>query len=209
MHQAKIQRVFLVDDHPIYRLGVAGVLAGLAGVEVCGQAGSAVEARVLVERLQPDLVLLDLMLGGGDGLTLIRELRQLHAGARIVVVTMLDRAEFEGRALAAGACGFVTKAGGDTELTEAVRGALQSARSTHPGALAESSVMSLLTDRELQVFQMLGLGRSSREIAHGLGISPRTVDAHRENIKAKLGEAGARSLAFRAALWVREQGLTA
>lgn len=182
-------------------------MAGIEGVEVCGQASDAREARLLTERLAPDLVVLDLMLGDGDGLTLIRELRQLRRDLVVFVLTMLDPREYERRARAAGAAAYLKKTTGLAELSREMW------RLLFDGAVAGGEVrgpvsdVACLSDRELRVFQMLGKGRSSREIGGALGISPRTVDTHRDNIRRKLREENARSLLLRAAAWMRSQGI--
>lgn len=204
-------RVLVVDDHAVFRLGVSALVAGIEGLALCGEAGDAVEAREQTLRLAPDVVVLDLMLAQGDGLTLIRELRGLRPGLAVVAVTMLEGRDYEARARAAGARAFVAKGAGTEALARVLRALTEGGECEAGGGASAAreagSDVGDLSDRELQVFQLLGLGRGPREIGLALGISPRTADAHRENIRAKLGEPNARALLLRAAAWNREQGI--
>lgn len=198
-------RVLLVDDHPLFRTGVIAAVGVEPGFEICAQADNALEARRLAAQLKPDTAIVDLMLGDDDGLKLVRELRQDFPAMRIVVLSMLDPAVYEPRARQAGAAAFVSKQSGP----EAVAAALQAmvprrSRADWP----EATELGLLSDRELQVFQQLGLGRSTKEIAEAVGVSVKTIETHRENIKTKLGLPHANALVARATLWMREQGLT-
>lgn len=205
-------RVILIDDHPLIRAGVASALQASREFILIGEAGDAAGARQLVSATRPDLAILDLVLGDADGLTLLRELINLHRGLRVVVLTMLDHPDYERRARAAGALGFLHKSAGlDALLPELERVArLPAARSnadagpasTTPSPPASDPIFEALTDRELQVFTLVGRGRSSAEIGEALGISPRTVDAHKEHIKRRLGLAHAAELSTRAARWL-------
>lgn len=201
-------RVLLVDDHPLMRAGVAAALAATDHFDVVGQAGDPATARESVARLKPDLVLLDLVLGDADGLALIRELRQWHPPAKIIVLSMLNRAEFEHRALAAGAVAYFEKSVNLDHLGPALQAVLSATSSLADMATLPRSQVALLSDRELQVFTLIGRGRSTAEIAEALGVSPRTIDAHKEHIKQRLGLAHAAELSARAAQWVTRQGLT-
>ena len=144
------------------------------------------------------------MLGDDDGLTLIRELRQLAPALRIVVLSMMPPETYRARALAAGADDFVHKTVGIETTIASLRGAravkLQ-AETQISNPDATSTDIDLLSDRELQVFRLIGLGRTSREISSALGISPKTVDAHKEHIKLRLGITNASQLTARAAQW--------
>ncbi len=209
---ARVKRILLIDDHPLIRTGLSAQLADCSDIEVCGEAGNVREARQLAATLRPDAAVLDLMLGDEDGLTLIRELRRLVPAMRIVVLSMLDPEQYAPRAHAAGAQVFVNKADGPEAIIAALRdpdgspipGLLAAMDATTP---AEDAALptSRLSDRELQVFKLVGLGRTTREIATALGVSPKTVDAHKEHIKLRLGLANAAQLTARAAQWSAER----
>lgn len=205
-------RVLVVDDHPLFRAGVAALIDRQPEFAVCGEAGTAVEARVATLRLLPDVVLLDLLLHEGDGLALVRELRHLRPALRVIVLSMLPAATYADRVREAGAAAFLHKETAPDLLIEALRKLAGPAAPVDPesaGPPPESAATRLdrLSDRELQIFQLLGLGRSTREIGVALGVSPRTIEAHRENIKRKLGLTNGSSLLTQAVLWAREQGL--
>lgn len=197
-------RVLLVDDHPLFRAGVVAALNHEPAVQICAQTGQPAEALQLAAEHRPDTAIVDLMLQDGDGLRLVRDLRRDHPALRIIVLSMLDPDVYRPRALQAGADVFVSKQSGPDAVVAALQG-----QSAEPAAgPARRPGLQLLSERELQVFRELGLGRSSQETAAILGISVKTVESHRENIKAKLELPHANALVARAALWVREQGLS-
>lgn len=201
---ANVARILLIDDHPLVRAGMAAQIEGCPDLIVCGEAANASQARAAVAKLKPDVVALDLMLGDDDGLTLIRELRQLAPALRIVVLSMMPPETYRARALAAGADDFVHKTVGIEATIAALRGeraveVLPEAGMSEPTATITD--IDRLSDRELQVFRLIGLGRTSREISSALGISPKTVDAHKEHIKLRLGITNASQLTARAAQW--------
>ncbi len=201
----KPTRILLVDDHPLYRAGVAAVLGAEPALVVCAEAAGSREALELAAQHLPEVAVIDLMLADGDGLKLVRELRQSYPDMRLVVLSMLDAAAYEPKALAVGADAFISKREGPEAVVAGLKLALQRVRI--PRAVASGDDVSLLSERELQVFRELGLGRSTAEIAAALGVSVKTVETHRESIKLKLGLPHANALVARAALWVREQGL--
>lgn len=203
----KPTRILLVDDHPLYRAGVAAVLGAEPALVVCAEAAGSREALELAAQHLPEVAVIDLMLADGDGLKLVRELRQSYPDMRLVVLSMLDAAAYEPKALAVGADAFISKREGPQAVVAGLKLALQRVRI--PRAVASGDDVSLLSERELQVFRELGLGRSTAEIAAALGVSVKTVETHRESIKLKLGLPHANALVARAALWVREQGLGA
>ena len=197
-------RILIIDDHPLVRAGIAAQIAECSDLIVCGEAANANQARSAVAKLNPDVVALDLMLGDDDGLTLIRELRQLAPTLRIVVLSMMAPETYRVRALTAGADDFVPKTDGIETTLAALRGErpVEPIPTSKPGNPdATSTDIDLLSDRELQVFRLIGLGRTSREISSALGISPKTVDAHKEHIKLRLGITNASQLTARAAQW--------
>jgi len=200
-----VLQVLVVDDHPLFRAGVVAALKNDSGLAVCGEAADALAARELAARLRPDAAVVDLMLQDDDGLKLVRELRQDHARMKIVVLSMLDAGIYAPKALQAGASFFVSKEEGPAAIVSALRRAVANERAA-PATTGQDPRHDL-TERELQVFLQLGLGRSTQEIATALGVSVKTIESHREAIKAKLSLPHANALVARAALWVREQGL--
>lgn len=198
-------KVLVVDDHPLFRAGLVAALQGDQSFSVCGEADNAPRARELAERSQPDLAVVDLLLQDDDGLKLVRELCQDRPRLKVVVLSMLDRKVYEPRALQAGASFYVSKQEGPAAVLAALRRAAANGRaSARP---TESDEVASLSERERQVLLQLGLGRATAEIAAALGVSVKTVESHREAIKAKLGLAHSNALVARAALWAREQGL--
>jgi DNA-binding NarL/FixJ family response regulator len=193
------KRLYLVDDHPIVREGLAQVLAGEPDFEVVGQAEEAAGARRDIARLKPDLAIIDLHLREGDGLELIKSLIQMDPGLRILVLTMHAEPYYAERALRAGAKGFLTKEEAGDQILVAIRKILSgdvyvSERiSSHlltrllGGTARGTDPCERLSDREMQVFEMIGAGRGTKEIAAELNLSAKTIETYRANIKEKLG----------------------
>lgn len=196
--------MLVVDDHPLFRAGVAAVLGLQPDLAICGETDNAIEARTLAQQLRPDAAIIDLMLKHDDGLRLVRELRQDHPRLKIVVLSMLEPAAYLPRALRAGASCFVSKQDGPAAVVAALRRPVSAPRGA---GQRDPHELDALSERELQVFLQLGLGRSTQEVATALGVSVKTVESHRESIKAKLDLPHANALVARAAIWVREQGL--
>jgi DNA-binding NarL/FixJ family response regulator len=208
-------RVLVVEDHPVVREGLAGLLEREGGFVLAGQAASAREARALAMATGANVIVLDLGLDDEDGLALIKELAALAPSARVLVFSLQPEEVYAERALRAGAFGYVMKqeplpilyaairsvANGGIHLspriTAAVLGRVRSA-----GARSADATESGLTDRELQVYRLTGLALPTRTIAEKLGVSVKTIEAHRENIKNKLGLETHAALVARAAQWV-------
>jgi DNA-binding NarL/FixJ family response regulator len=221
--QRKKTRLLVVDDHPFFRAGIIQWINQQDTLTCVGEAGSIKEAREAVKRLQPDIILLDLRLGDGDGLDLIAELAETHPESRILALSQFDEVVYARRALKAGARGYLMKSVATDDLQEAVQclmsgtkpylsrkmeaiilgSLLPSQGGTSPGQAA----LENLSHRELQVFQLIGAGRSSREIANYLKISQKTVDSHREHLKEKLGLPDAAALVRAATIWVETDRL--
>lgn len=207
-------RVFLVDDHPIIREGYARLIARDADMEVCGAAGSSEAAFAVVPGLHPDVVLVDLSLPGVSGIELIKRLAAQSGCGAVLVVSAHDEAIYAERALAAGALGYVMKqdpadaildairhvSAGRMYLSEQLHERLFLARIGHPSP--KTSAVGDLTDREIEVFEHFGRGRSTGEIADRLCLSPKTVESHRANIKKKLGIVTVPTFLQQAVLWV-------
>ena len=192
-------RVFLVDDHTLVRAGLERVLQTNPRLAVVGQAGDVEGALEGVARLSPDVVVVDIALGRRSGLDLLASMRAQGLSARALVVTMHDTATYAERALRAGALGFIGKDAPVDALHTAVlkvaRGELAVPDSLAQAVLARSGGLATedlnplapLTDREVEVLRLLGLGKTTREVAEALEISAKTVETHRVNIKNKLG----------------------
>lgn len=193
------QRVFLIDDHPVLRQGLGRLIDDQLDLEMCGEAESPVEAMRLLPAAKPDVVILDLTLKGGDGLELCKQIRDRFATLPVLVVSMHDESLYAERALKAGARGYVMKQEPQETVMTALRtvakgevylSANMSAKllRSFSGARSDSDLAPLdrLTDRELEIFRLIGEGQSVRTIAEKLFLSTKTVEAHKEHIKQKL-----------------------
>jgi DNA-binding NarL/FixJ family response regulator len=193
-----VVRIYVVDDHPFFREGLLTWIARQPGFVSCGYADSPATALAEIERQAPDLVLLDLKLHGGDGFDVLRGLRGFTRPPRVIVLTHKDEAVFAERSIRAGARGYVLKdeaidlmllaiqevIDGGIHLSEAMR--RQLAQSEPAALVGPLTRMGSLYPRELQVLQLLGHGQTTKEIAQELGISSKTVEFYRENLKRKL-----------------------
>lgn len=187
-------RILLVDDHPLVREGLRARLGTVEGIEVVGEAGDAAEAFTQVEALRPDLVLMDVGMKQTHGIELTARLRERHPALRVLMLSMYDNPEYVHRALAAGASGYVLKEAPSEEIVAAI--AAVTAGETFLGSgLAARSVRGtgdkpLLSPRESELLRCLAAGQSSKQIAGALGMSVRTVETHRQNIRRKLNLGG-------------------
>ncbi|MFM7100393.1 MAG: response regulator [Verrucomicrobiota bacterium] len=210
--------VLLVDDHPITRQGLATLIAHEEDLEVCGEVADAASAQEAVGRLRPGLVLVDLSLPGRSGLELIKDLNVTHPGLPTLVLSMHDEALYAERALRAGARGYLMKSAGGRAVVEAIRRVLGGQISVSP-AVSERIMESLagarpaapdarlasLSDREFEIFQLIGQGLGTRQIAGRLNLSIKTIEAHRAHLKDKLGVPDAPALVHEAVRWVQSQ----
>lgn len=199
-------RVFIVDDHPIIRRSLAALIRATPGLDVCGEAEGVQGALADIPQAAPDLVLVDISLKGPSGLELLKDLKLRHPLLPALVLSMHDERLFAERCLRAGARGYVMKNEALDELVHAIRRVLTGKIYTSPALFdrppRESSPVERLSDRELEVFEKIGLGVSSREIASLLHVSVKTIETHRERIKDKLGCANGAELLGRATQWV-------
>lgn len=208
-------RVLIIDDHAIVRFGLAQVLQSDPRFAVCGEAATVLEARREVEARRPDLAILDLVLGGRDGIGWLQELSAANPGLRILVFSAQPEMVYAPRAFRAGAAGYLMKDAGIEKVPEALavlmlreryasdpvqRAMFQQAAS---GRAAVSGPLSDLSDREMQVLRLLGGGLGSAEIAAQLSLSMKTVGTYRERLKVKLGAENALQLERRAIEFVR------
>jgi len=206
-----------VDDHPVFREGLAGVLARERNLSVVGQADTARQAMTAIERFKPDLVLLDLSLPDKGGLEFVKDLRVSHPGMAVLVISMHDETLYAERMLRAGANGYIMKEEGPARILDAIRKVLDNETSVSPRMSSRilnslsatgkksSSPISKLTDREFEIFRLIGDGHDSQGIARQLGVSPKTVDTHRSHIKEKLRLANGMALICYAVRWVQTQ----
>jgi len=189
-------RVLLADDHEIVRDGVKRLLDGTSDIRVCGEASSGDAVVDLVGQAAPDVVVLDVSMPGRGFLEILRELRERHPRVRTVVLSAHAEEEYAERAIKAGAAGYVMKERTPSDLLEAIRRASRGLRYVSE-TLAQQLVASMtgerdrpahgvLSDREFEVLQLLGRGRSVKEIASQLALSPKTVSTYRERLLQKL-----------------------
>jgi len=205
-------RVLIIDDHPIVRMGLRAMLEQTRTFEVCGEAGSPAEALRLLAAEQPDLTLLDLMLGGRDGPDFVAECLRVHPKTRVLVLSQHDEALYAERVLKAGARGYLMKGEEMDSVVQALVAVLRgeivvsprmNARIlAHRFHRATEQRYACLTNREMQIFLLIGASRSTGAIASELCLSPKTIGAHRENIKTKLGLDSAAALEREALLYV-------
>ncbi|MEQ2006853.1 MAG: response regulator transcription factor [Limisphaerales bacterium] len=215
------KQILIVDDHPMMRDGLALLINAQPDLTVCGMATDAREAMLAIEAHQPDLVVMDISLPGKSGLEAIKDIQALAPGLAVLVLSMHDESLYAERVLRAGARGYVMKQEGGKRIMDGIRAVLEgrvfvseqmSARimdafTGHRAGDTGGSVESL-TDREFEVFQLIGRGRSTKEIADQLHLSVKTVEVHRVNIKAKLQLATSPELVHYAVRWVESQSAT-
>jgi DNA-binding NarL/FixJ family response regulator len=192
-----VHRLLLVDDQPILREGFAHLLDQEGDLKVCGQADSATGALKAITALRPDLVTVDVVLKGMNGIELVKQIRALHPMLPVLVLSMLDEVLFAERALRAGAKGYVMKQAPTEEVKSAIRRLLRGGRYLSPrmqerilenlstGGRVAPGIESL-SDRELEVFQLIGSGCATRQIAQQLRLSVKTIETYRAHIKEKL-----------------------
>jgi DNA-binding NarL/FixJ family response regulator len=214
-HEAtpKRARVLIVDDHPIVRQGLAQMLGQEADLTVCGEAEEAQRALEAVATLRPDLVLVDISLKGSNGLDLIKSLRAYDSSLPILVVSMHDELLYAERVLRAGAQGYIMKQEATNTMMGAIRRVLQGEiyvsekmtttilRKVSRFPDPSGSPIERLSDRELEVFQLIGQGHGTRQIAQMLHLSVKTVESHRARILDKLQLQNAAELMRHAMRW--------
>ncbi|MBW0000659.1 MAG: response regulator transcription factor [Verrucomicrobia bacterium] len=210
------KRILIVDDHPMIREGLRTLISREPDLSVCGEAETAAEGLKATAELNPDLVLVDIGLPGRNGLELIKDLRAFHPALPILVLSMHDELLWAERVLRAGARGYVMKRETGPVMVQAIRQVLAnqlcvsekiSARilESFAGHRVESSPLGLLSDREFEVFELIGRGKSTTDIAAELHLSTKTVEAHRAKIKEKLELRTMPELISFAARWVETQ----
>lgn len=212
------KKILLVDDHPVMRAGLGQLIDRQPDMVVCGEAGNPTEAFQQLAKTRPHLVLTDLTMPGRSGLEFIKDLRAAHADVVILVISMHDEGVYAERVLRAGARGYIMKEAGGENLLAAIRQVLRGEVYVSPRMSARilnalsagrprgsHSPIEQLTDREFEIFQLIGHGRSTRDIAAQLHLSPKTVDVHRSHIKGKLALRDTTALIRHAVRWVETQ----
>lgn len=193
-------RVFLADDHALFREGLRSLLAGCEDIEVVGEAADGQEALARVPQAHPDVVLMDIAMPGLGGLEATLALRRTAPSARVLVLTQYESREYLARFFKAGAAGYVLKKGGGAELIAAIRAVAAGQAVLHPAVTAEviegylkgtragpdEAAYEGLTERERQVLKLIAEGQTSKEIAQALDLSVKTVITHRTNLMQKL-----------------------
>ena len=183
-------RILLVDDHPLVRDGLRARLSLAEGLETVGEAGNAAEALVRLAETRPDLVLMDVGMKDVNGIELTRRLLERAPALRVLMFSMYDNPEYVQRALQAGACGYVLKDAPAREILAAIDAVAAGGTFLSPGVsrrlFRNQAPRPLLSARESEILAALGRGASSKQIAGDLGLSVRTVETHRQNIKRKL-----------------------
>ncbi len=213
-------RVLVVDDHPLVCNGLKDILNRTPDLVYCGEAATVAKTKKLIVDLKPDLVLLDLQLGDGDCLEFIKEVKLLWPSLKILVLSYHDEMVYAERVLRAGGKGYLMKENATGEILSAIRtvlagkiyvspkisnlAVLKLAGKNHQGNPDDPTSLHNLTNRELQIFQLLGRGSSTKQIAANLGVNFKTIESHRENIKEKLQLLDATALVHRAILWVQK-----
>jgi DNA-binding NarL/FixJ family response regulator len=218
--QQNKKRVLLVDDHPVLRKGLVRLIDSKNEFVVCGEASTAVDAIALIRELEPDLVIADIGLPGMSGIELTKTIRGEFPKLPVLVLSMHEEALYATRALRAGAMGYIVKQDAIDNIAVALGEALNGRRYLSPVIAAQlqhngpdgqapstEDPVSLLTDREFEIFEMIGKGHEVREISDALGVSPKTVETHRTNIKEKLKLKNARQVARLAVQWLGQRAV--
>lgn len=212
-------RILIVDDHPLVREGLTSRIARQSDLEVCGEADDLKEALAQVKALSPDLVIVDIQLANSHGLDLIKEIHGRFPSIKMLVVSAFDESLYAERALRAGAQGYINKRELQNNIIDALRTVLNGQRylsgkmtqqlidqAIGNKSQDETDPVQRLSDRELEVFQLIGQGKSTSAIARQLHLSVHTIDTHREKIRHKLGVKNGTELMQRAVQWVLENG---
>jgi DNA-binding NarL/FixJ family response regulator len=206
-------KILLVDDHPLVREGLANLILQQPDMEVCGEAASEPEALQLIGSTRPAVAVVDISLENGSGLELIKSIKAMHSGVAVLALSMHDESLYAERALRAGARGYLMKREAAKKVIQGIRAVLggqlfvsekitaMMAERFVEGRTAQSSPVAQLSDRELEVFQLLGRGQTTRQIADHLHVGFKTVQAYCARIKEKLQLANATELLRAAMQW--------
>jgi DNA-binding NarL/FixJ family response regulator len=218
--QPNKKRILLVDDHPVLRKGLVRLIDSKDEFVVCGEASTAADAMALIRELEPHLAIVDIGLPGASGIELTKTIRAEFQKLPVLILSMHQEAFYATRALRAGAMGYIVKQDAIDNIADALREALNGRCYLSPVIAAQlqhngpdnqirptDDPVSLLTDREFEIFELIGKGHEVREISHALGISPKTVETHRTNIKEKLKLKNARQVTRLAVQWLGQRAV--
>lgn len=210
-------KILIVDDHPMFREYLAQLINRELGLSVCGEADNVKDAMKIIEEARPDVAIVDITLRGSSGLELLKDIKALGVAINVLVLSMHEEELYAERAMRAGARGYITKNEVSTTVVKAIRRVVAGevyaskkftesllVRLSQSRSPADVGGMASLADRELDVMQLLGRGKSTKEIAQALGLGDSTVETYRHRIKEKLGLRSSTALYLRAAQWVRE-----
>jgi DNA-binding NarL/FixJ family response regulator len=211
-------KILLVDDHPLVREGLVNLIGQQSDFEVCGEAGSEPHALELIRTVQPDVAIVDISLENGSGIELIKSIKALHPDVTVLVLSMHDESLYAERALRAGARGYIMKREAAKKIIQGIRNvlagqlyvsdkiaAMMNENYVEGRTAASVSPIEQLSDRELEVFQLLGLGHNTRQIADHLHVGFKTVQAYCARIKEKLKLANINELLREAVRWHESQ----
>ncbi len=216
--QCPKHRIMIVEDHPVFRMGLRELINQESDLVVCGEAEDAGQASKEIRRLEPGMVIVDISLKGRDGIDLIREVRSNNKDLPILVLSMHDESRFAERSLLAGAKGYIMKRETSSSVVEAIRCVLRGqiylsekikgeilSRFVGGAHTYNKSPVDRLTDRELEVYRLIGRGLSTNDIAEKISLSAKTIGTYRERIKEKLNLKHASELIRHAMLWVENE----
>jgi DNA-binding NarL/FixJ family response regulator len=211
-------KIFLVDDHPLVREGLVNLIAQHSDLEVCGEAGNEPQALELIGTVQPSVAIVDISLENGSGIELLKSIKAIYPAVKTLVLSMHDESLYAERALRAGARGYIMKREAAKKIIEGIRcvlsgklyvsekiAAMMAEKFVEGRTAATASPVEQLSNRELEVFQLLGLGYNTRQIADHLHVGFKTVQAYSARIKEKLKIANATELLREAMLWHENQ----
>jgi len=212
------KRIVIVDDHPLFRKGLQELIHSDGAFAVCGEASDAAEAMDVIRQLKPDLAIVDLSLPGANGIELIKNIRAEFPKLPILVLSMHDESLYAVRALRAGADGYVMKHEAMANVVRAIQEVFNGRPYLSPAMAAqvitkfarkssedEPDAVDRLSDRELEILELIGKGNEVRQIAKSLHLSPKTVETHRAHIKEKLNLANARQVGRFAVQWIAQR----
>lgn len=211
---ARQHRIFLVEDHPVFRDGLAKLIQAEPDLTVCGEAGDGLQALKSIRKLKPDLAVVDLALPGKSGLELIKEIRASKQAVKLLVVSMFDEALYAQRVLRAGGDGYIMKQEDPQEIISAIHDVLAGhiyvsedvfESTLSPRAVEKSAGgLDLLTDSELEVLEALGQGKTNDEIGKQVGLAKTETTAHISSIRRKLKQENLNALIRYAVCWVED-----